>query len=213
MLHRQKVCFNSYDPTCNNVLIVLENKRCKLEAGTILTTRIIDCDPHKHALNMGSDSVQPETATSGGQRVGLSLPLGTTRLFASPWSSKPALDIMHPPEPLHEHGYSIPMSVPSRSATLQGEASFKTLSSHPRQDIRVPIKAKSPYYRLPPFATLFSYPYSAEYQTPIGVPPRLSRCKSTHSANRELKTGFMNKQQELREVVEAECDRYRLIRF
>ncbi|KAF2844178.1 hypothetical protein T440DRAFT_484380 [Plenodomus tracheiphilus IPT5] len=63
-----------------------EYKRSKLEAVNS-TTRIEYRDPHEHAMDSCSDSVQQETATISDRRSLISLPTDDTRLSADSCSS------------------------------------------------------------------------------------------------------------------------------
>jgi hypothetical protein len=137
-------------------LIVAENKRSKLEAGTSSITRIINCDPHEHAVSMSSDSAQPKTATIGNQTAGLGLPLGIACPPPGPCSSRVTLSIKHHPESLNTDGFSLPIFATPQSAATQREATLDTSLSHPGQDVRGPVEARSPYPSLPPFASFLS---------------------------------------------------------
>jgi hypothetical protein len=109
----------------------------------------------------------------------LNPPIDTVCLSVGPCPSKLSLSTKHPTDSIHTHGFAIPISTPPRSAATQRETSLETTSSHPGQDVRGRTKDKLLYPSLPPVATLLSYPYSAEYRTPIKFPPHLSICEST----------------------------------
>ncbi|KAF2844156.1 hypothetical protein T440DRAFT_527147 [Plenodomus tracheiphilus IPT5] len=83
-------------------------------------------------------------------------------------------------KPLHTHGFFVPSRKYLRSTVMQSQPPVKTLSCDPRQDARSSTEVKLLHRQLPPFATLFSYPTSVEYQKSIELRSRLPRGEIDH---------------------------------